>query len=123
MSDMDWNKHLLDKIEAQAREIEALKSQLVHQAKSWGREREIDEETIKALRADAERGRKLVDWLARYGLLKAEFCTPDIGTICGDWWLLHKPYMIDGDGCEGYGKTEIQAIDAALQASGKVVAP
>lgn len=58
MSDMDWNKHLLDKIEArdktiaeQAREIEALKAQLAHQAKSWGREREIDEETIEALRA------------------------------------------------------------------------
>ena len=89
MNDMD--KHLHDAIEAQAREIEAL-------------------------RADAERGRKLVDWLERYGLLQAKFCTPDIGTKCGDWWVLHKPYMIDGNGCEGYGKTETEAIDAALKA-------
>ena len=29
MSDMDWNKHLLDKIEAQAREIEALRADAV----------------------------------------------------------------------------------------------
>ena len=75
---------------------------------------------LAALRADAARGRKLADWLQRCGLLRTEFCTPGIGASCGDWWVLHKPYMIDGNGCEGYGKTEIEAIDAAMQA-GKAV--
>ena len=34
----------------------------------------------------------------------------------GDFWVLRKPYIVNGDGCEGYGKTEDEAIDAAMAA-------
>lgn len=101
------------KIDEQAHEIEADK----HNQQAFLKTLAEADAQIEALRADAERGRKLVDWLERYGLLKAEFCAPGIGAGCGNWWVLHKPYMIDGNGCEGYGKTEREAIDAALQAS------
>lgn len=68
---------------------------------------------VERLRADAERGRWLTEWLMEHGLLRAEFCKPGPGAECADWWILQKPYMVDRQSCEGYGKTEEEAIDAA----------
>lgn len=65
---------------------------------------------------DAERLHWLREWLVRHGLLHALFCQPEAGMKAGDFWVLRKPYIVNGDGCEGYGKTEDEAIDAAMAA-------
>ena len=101
-------KKAADALEAQAREIEALKAQLVHQAKSWGREREIDQETIEALRADAERRAAVVaaaiealEWHA------SKYCEDSMPQDTVDALaMLRKDSAL---------------LDAALQASGKAV--
>ena len=101
-----------DALTAQAAEIEALKAQLAHQAKSWGREREIDEETIEALRADAER---LTNERAVFGRWMSEALL-SLGTMSedemedgGDY---HRMFMDRGR----------RLADAAMQ-SGKAVTP
>jgi hypothetical protein len=74
------------------------------------------EAAVRDERASHERYGMLRDWLVRHGLLHALFCQPEAGMPAGDFWILRKPYMVSGDGCEGYGKTEDEAIDNALDA-------
>lgn len=62
---------------------------------------------------DAARGRWLREWLVRRGLLIAQRCTPDKGAEFGNYWILRRPAVIDGNMPEGHGKTEEEAIDAA----------
>ena len=79
--------------------------------KDCGRERVTDAE---ALRREAERYRRLLDWLVETGLLTRERCRIDSPASYGDWWILRKPKVIDGSSLIGYGKTEDAAIDAAM---------
>lgn len=51
----------------------------------------------------------------RHGLLRAQFCKPP-DAPAGDYWVLHSPSVIDGGSCEGFGKTEEEAIDAEMAA-------
>ena len=67
----------------------------------------------KALKADADRYHWLRDWLAFEGLLWCHFCKPPDAPV-GNYWVLRKPAMVNGSSCEGYGKTEEEAIDAAI---------
>jgi len=70
---------------------------------------------LEALRKGAERGRWLIEWLTQQGLLHALFCQPDgRNAPTGDYWVLQRAAMV-GSGCEGYGKTEEQAIDKAMK--------
>ena len=70
------------------------------------------------VKSDAERGRLLIKWLKRYGLLQAEFGQIGAGEKPENWWLLHAPWGIDQTRpFLGHGKTPEQAIDAALQPS------
>ena len=80
--------------------------------KDCGRERVTDAE---ALRREAERYRRLLDWLVETGLLTRERCRIDSPASYGDWWILRKPKVIDGSSLIGYGKTEDAAIDAAME--------
>jgi len=67
-------------------------------------------------KSDAERGRLLIEWLKRYGLLQAEFGQMGAGEKPEAWWLLHAPWGIDQTRpFLGHGKTPEQAIDAALR--------
>ena len=67
---------------------------------------------------DAERGRFLVGWLKRFGLLQAEFGQIGAGEKSENWWLLHAPWGIDKTRpFFGHGKTPEQAIDAAMLAA------
>lgn len=67
---------------------------------------------------DAERGRFLVGWLKRFGLLQAEFGQIGAGEKPENWWLLHAPWGIDKTRpFFGHGKTPEQAIDAAKDAT------
>ena len=77
-----------------------------------GWERVTDAE---ALRRDAERYRWLLNWLVRTGLLTAQRCRIDAPETYGDWYILKKPYVVDGTALVGYGKTEDAAIDDALR--------
>ena len=70
---------------------------------------------IEALRRDAERYRWLLDWLVETALLTAQRCRIDAPETYGDWYILRKPYVIDGSVLVGYGKTEDAAIDAAME--------
>ena len=66
---------------------------------------------------DAERGRFLVGWLKRFGLLQTEFGQIGAGEKPENWWLLHAPWGIDKTRpFFGHGKTPEQAIDAAKDA-------
>jgi len=67
-----------------------------------------------AMEKDAERGRWLIEWLKRQGLLHALFCRPAADALTGDYWILQDAAMISSGSCEGYGKTEDDAIDAAM---------
>lgn len=67
---------------------------------------------------DAERGRFLVGWLKRFGLLQTEFGQIGAGEKPENWWLLHAPWGIDKTRpFFGHGKTPEQAIDAAMLAA------
>ena len=67
------------------------------------------------VKSDAERGRLLIEWLKRYGLLHAEFGQIGAGEKPENWWLLHAPWGIDQTRpFLGHGKTPEQAIDAML---------
>ena len=67
---------------------------------------------------DAERGRFLLEWLERRGLLQAEFGQIGVGEKPENWWLLHAPWGIDKTRpFFGHGKTPEQAIDAAMLAA------
>jgi len=77
-----------------------------------GWERVTDAE---ALRRDAERYNWLLNWLVRTGLLTAQRCRIDAPETYGDWYILKKPYVVDGTALVGYGKTEDAAIDAAIK--------
>lgn len=67
---------------------------------------------------DAERGRFLVGWLKRFGLLQTEFGQIGAGEKPENWWLLHAPWGIDKTRpFFGHGKTPEQAIDAAKDAT------
>lgn len=67
---------------------------------------------------DAERGRFLLEWLERRGLLQAEFGQMGVGEKPENWWLLHAPWGIDKTRpFFGHGKTPEQAIDAAMLAA------
>jgi len=69
-------------------------------------------------KSDAERGRFLIEWLKRYGLLQAEFGQMGVGEKPENWWLLHAPWGIDKTRpFFGHGKTQEQAIDAAMLAA------
>lgn len=69
-------------------------------------------------KSDAERGRFLIEWLKRYGLLQAEFGQMGVGEKPENWWLLHAPWGIDKTRpFFGHGKTPEQAIDAAMLAA------
>lgn len=69
-------------------------------------------------KSDAERGRFLIEWLKRYGLLQAEFGQMGVGEKPENWWLLHAPWGIDQTRpFLGHGKTPEQAIDAAMLAA------
>jgi len=69
-------------------------------------------------KSDAERGRFLIEWLKRYGLLHAEFGQMGVGKKPENWWLLHAPWGIDQTRpFLGHGKTPEQAIDAAKDAT------
>lgn len=69
-------------------------------------------------KSDAERGRFLVGWLKRFGLLQAEFGQMGVGEKPENWWLLHAPWGIDQTRpFLGHGKTPEQAIDAAKDAT------
>jgi hypothetical protein len=76
-------------------------------------------EDIDALRRDAERYNWLLNWLIRTGLLTAQRCRIDAPETYGDWYILKKPYVVDGTALVGYGKTEDAAIDAAMQKGDK----
>jgi hypothetical protein len=65
---------------------------------------------------DAARYEWLREWLVKHGLLKALFCQPEAGMKAGDYWILRRPAVLDGDSCIGYGKSEEEAIDAAIRA-------
>jgi hypothetical protein len=70
------------------------------------------------VKSDAERGRFLIEWLKRYGLLQAEFGQMGVGEKPENWWLLHAPWGIDQTRpFLGHGKTPEQAIDAAILAA------
>lgn len=75
---------------------------------------------IERLRADAERGRFLLDLMEAHGLLSVEFCRPEAGqTETGYWWVLFPPYGVDRMRAPlGYAKTPEGAIDAARKAKG-----
>ena len=73
----------------------------------------------EALRRDAERYNWLLNWLVRTGLLTAQRCRIDAPETYGDWYILKKPYVVDGTALVGYGKTEDAAIDAAMQKGDK----
>jgi hypothetical protein len=67
---------------------------------------------------DAERGRFLVGWLKRFGLLQTEYGQMGAGEKPESWWLLHAPWGIDKTRpFFGHGKTPEQAIDAAMTAA------
>ena len=67
---------------------------------------------------DAERGRFLVGWLKRFGLLQTEFGQIGAGEKPENRWLLHAPWGIDQTRPSfGHGKTPEQAIDAAMLAA------
>jgi hypothetical protein len=72
-------------------------------------------DNAEALRRDAERYRRLLNWLVKTGLLSRERCRIDTPESLGDWWILRKPKVIDGSALIGYGKTEDAAIDAAME--------
>jgi hypothetical protein len=84
----------------------------VEELRDCGWERVTDAE---ALRRDAERYRWLLNWLVRTGLLTAQRCRIDAPETYGDWYILKKPYVVDGTALVGYGKTEDAAIDAAMK--------
>lgn len=70
------------------------------------------------VKSNAERGRFLVGWLKRFGLLQAEFGQMGAGEKPENWWLLHAPWGIDQTRpFFGHGKTPEQAIDAAMLAA------
>lgn len=69
-----------------------------------------------ARRADVERWQFTREWLVRHGLLTALQCQPEAGMKVGYYWVLHAPAIINGGSCDGYGKTEEEAIDAARAA-------
>ena len=70
------------------------------------------------VKSNAERGRFLVGWLKRFGLLQAEFGQIGAGEKPENWWLLHAPWGIDKTRpFFGHGKTPEQAIDAAIDAA------
>lgn len=73
---------------------------------------------LEAAEADSRRYRGLLSWLQAQNLLTAKFCKPVADVPCEDWWVLQTPAMINGSSCEGHGKTEDAAIDAAI-ASGE----
>lgn len=74
----------------------------------------------ESLRADAERGRWLVDWLKRSGLVSVLFCQPGAGMRAEDWFVFWRPYGVDRTRSpEGYAKTPEGAIDAARAANEK----
>ena len=68
----------------------------------------------RRLRENDDRYTWLVDWLVRAGLLTAQKCQITGSETYGDWWILRKPYAIDGNQLLGYGKTESDAIDSAI---------
>lgn len=63
---------------------------------------------------DARRYRWLREWLVHNRLLQAQFCKPPPEQQTGHFWVLFAPQVIDGGTCEGFGKTEEAAIDAAM---------
>jgi hypothetical protein len=68
------------------------------------------------VKSDAERGRFLIEWLKRYGLLHAEFGQMGVGKKPENWWLLYAPWGIDQTRpFLGHGKTPEQAIDDAKE--------
>ena len=82
--------------------------------RDYGLVRVTDAE-LEALRKDAERYRWLLNWLAKTGLLYSEYCRIDTPASVGDWWILHKPKVIDGSSVIGHGETANAAIDAAMK--------
>ena len=70
---------------------------------------------VEALRRDAERYKWLLNWLAKTGLLYSEYCRIDTPASVGDWWILHKPKVIDGSSVIGHGETANATIDAAMK--------
>ena len=66
--------------------------------------------------ADARRYRFLRDWLVENNLLHCLHCRPSGEAKVGDWWVFHPPYGRDETRVAGFGKTEEEAIDAALAA-------
>lgn len=71
-------------------------------------------EDAKRLRADARRYQWLLEWLQCNSLLCVQWCKPNAVSAVGNYWVLRSPYMVDGNGCAGYGKTEDDAIDSAI---------
>lgn len=57
----------------------------------------------------------LIDWLEKQSLLQVLFCQPPKQPV-GHYWVLRTPATINGDSCEGFGKSEEEAIDAAMSA-------
>jgi hypothetical protein len=70
---------------------------------------------LAALRKDAERYRWLRAWLERNEQLLCVDCQPTAGAKVGPYWVFRRAYMVDGTCLEGYGKTEEEAIDAAMK--------
>ena len=70
---------------------------------------------VEALRRDAERYKWLLNWLVKTGLLYSEYCRIDTPASVGDWWILHKPKVIDGSSVIGHGETANATIDAAMK--------
>lgn len=70
---------------------------------------------VEALRADAERGRFMIAWAERNGLIDAQFCQPP-GAPSGDYYILRGVAIINGNDCAGFGKTPQEAVDAARAA-------
>lgn len=102
-----------DLIEQQAQEITELNTMMTYQAKSWGREQDINEETIAEktaeiarLRADAER----LDWLESTGAFRAMRLRTLADPLTLFWEIA---YGRDDEEIEG--ETLRSAIDAALR--------
>ena len=70
---------------------------------------------VEALRRDAERYKWLLNWLVKTGLLYSEWGRIDTPASVGDWWILHKPKVIDGSSVIGFGETANAAVDAAMK--------
>jgi hypothetical protein len=104
----------IERLKAANRELGDVVMDYKAGAQALSAENAILHAELEALRRDAERYRRLLNWLVKTGLLSRERCRIDSPASFGDWWVLRKPHGV-GVLVLGYGQTEDAAIDAAMQ--------